>query len=176
MKIPGVEVFVEPVKEHRFVVVFRGAGPGRRRARHRSAGHRRAAAAAQGQPSRAASGRPKWRPSSSRRRSKLLAGEKKANGLTLRGFSARPQLPSYEEVYGLKAAAIAVYPMYKGLARLVGMQIVGKAQTLAEQIDVLEQHWKDYDFFFIHFKYTDTTGEDGNVRGQGARRSKSSTP
>ncbi len=59
---------------------------------------------------------------------RLLAGEKKANGLTLRGFSARPHLPSYEEVYGLKAAAIAVYPMYKGLARLVGMQIVGKAK------------------------------------------------
>ena len=93
---------------------------------------------------------------------KLLAGEKKANGLTLRGFSARPHLPSYQEVYGLRAAAIAVYPMYKGLARLVGMEIVGKAQTLNEQIDVLKQKWNDYDFFFIHFKYTDSTGEDGN--------------
>ena len=92
----------------------------------------------------------------------MLAGQKKANGLTLRGFSARPALPTYEEVYGLKAAAIAVYPMYKGLARLVGMEIVGKAQTLGEQIDVLDQHWNDYDFFFIHFKYTDSTGEDGN--------------
>src|SRR6476620_1463198 len=68
---------------------------------------------------------------------KLLAGEKKANGLTLRGFAARPALPSYEQVYGLKAAAIAVYPMYKGLAQLVGMDIVGKVQTLSEQIDVL---------------------------------------
>jgi 2,3-bisphosphoglycerate-independent phosphoglycerate mutase len=65
-------------------------------------------------------------------------------------------------VYGLKSAAIAVYPMYKGLARLVGMEIVGNAQTLSEQIDTLEQSWKDYDFFFIHFKYTDSTGEDGN--------------
>ena len=71
-------------------------------------------------------------------------------------------LPSYEEVYGLKAAAIAVYPMYKGLARLVGMEIVGKAQTLSEQIGELEKRWKDFDFFFIHFKYTDSTGEDGN--------------
>ena len=65
----------------------------------------------------------------------LLAEQPKANGLTLRGFSERPALPSYEEVYGLKAAAIAVYPMYKGLARLVGMQLVGNAQTLDEQID-----------------------------------------
>ena len=58
----------------------------------------------------------------------------------MRGFSAKPALPSYEEVYGLRAAAIAVYPMYKGLARLVGMDLVGKAQTLAEQIDVLESN------------------------------------
>jgi len=93
---------------------------------------------------------------------KLLAGEKKANGLTLRGFAARPNLPSYEEVYGLKAACIAVYPMYKGLARLVGMDIVGKAQTLSEQIETLAANWSKYDFFFIHFKYTDSTGEDGN--------------
>ncbi len=71
-------------------------------------------------------------------------------------------MPSYEEVYGLKAAAIAVYPMYKGLAQLAGMEIVGKPNTLAEEIDVLEQYWKDYDFFFVHFKYTDSRGEDGN--------------
>ena len=97
----------------------------------------------------------------------LLKDQKKANGLTLRGFAARPALPSFEEVYGLKAAAIAVYPMYKGLARLVGMEIVGKAQTLAEQVDVLEKNWNDYDFFFLHYKYTDATGEDGNFDRQG---------
>ena len=62
----------------------------------------------------------------------------------------------------LQAAAIAVYPMYKGLARLVGMTIVGKPGSLAEEIDVLEQAWNDYDFFFVHFKYTDSRGEDGN--------------
>jgi hypothetical protein len=81
---------------------------------------------------------------------------------TLRGFAARPNLPTYEEVYGLRAAAIAVYPMYKGLARLVGMEILGKPATLDEQIGLLEQHWKDYDFFFLHYKYTDSTGEDGD--------------
>ena len=80
----------------------------------------------------------------------------------MRGFAARPDLPSYEDVYGLRAAAIAVYPMYKGLASLVGMDIVGEAQTLAQQIDVLRESWNDYDFFFIHYKYTDSTGEDGN--------------
>ncbi len=70
--------------------------------------------------------------------------------------------PPTKTWYGLKAAAIAVYPMYKGLARLVGMEIVGKAQTIDEQIDVLTEQWKNYDFFFIHFKYTDSTGEDGD--------------
>ena len=80
----------------------------------------------------------------------ILSDETQANCLTMRGFAARPNLPSYEEVYGLKAAAIAVYPMYKGLARLVGMDIVGEASTLDEPMDVLKQHWDEYDFFFVH--------------------------
>jgi 2,3-bisphosphoglycerate-independent phosphoglycerate mutase len=92
----------------------------------------------------------------------ILAGQPKANGLTLRGFAEKPALPSYEEVYGLRAAAIAVYPMYKGLAQLVGMTVIGTPQTLDEQMSLLEQHLSQYDFFFIHFKYTDSTGEDGN--------------
>jgi 2,3-bisphosphoglycerate-independent phosphoglycerate mutase len=161
VKIPGVEVFVEPVKEHRFVVVFRAAGlggdvadtdpqitgvPPLKPKAHNAASERTAEVAAE----------------FVTQAQKLLAGEKKANGLTLRGFSGKPNLPSYDEVYGLKAAAIAVYPMYKGLARLVGMDIVGKAHTLDEQIDVLTENWSKYDFFFIHFKYTDSTGEDGN--------------
>jgi 2,3-bisphosphoglycerate-independent phosphoglycerate mutase len=161
VKIPGVEVFVEPVKEHRFVVVLRGPGLGgnvhdtdpqavgvpplRPKAADKASEKTAEAAAAFIEQAQ-----------------KILAGQPKANGLTLRGFAPRPALPSYEEVYGLKAAAIAVYPMYKGLARLVGMDIVGKAQTLDEQMTVLEQNWSKYDFFFIHFKYTDSTGEDGN--------------
>ncbi len=161
VKIPGIEVFVEPVKEHRFVVVLRGSGlqgkvkdtdPQRTGVEPNkpiaidSASEKTAGVAAE----------------FVAQACKLLAGEKKANGLTLRGFSTKPPLPSYQEVYGLRAAAIAVYPMYKGLARLVGMDIVGAAQSLDEQLSVLEQHWLKYDFFFIHFKYTDSTGEDGN--------------
>ncbi len=161
VKIPGVEVFVEPVKEHRFVVVFRGEGLGDK------------VLDTDPQETGVPPHPPRAEDEASRRTAevatqfieqacKLLKDEKKANGLTLRGFAARPALPSFEEVYGLRAAAIAVYPMYKGLARLVGMQIVGKAQTLSEQMDVLKKSWNDYDFFFIHFKYTDSTGEDGN--------------
>ena len=162
VKIPGVEVFVEPVKEHRFVVVFRGEGLGGNVA-DTDPQQTGVPPLGAGRPrSRRASGPPKWPSSSSCRPRKLLAGQAKANGLTMRGFSAAPHLPGYDEVYGLRAAAIAVYPMYKGLAQLVGMEVVGKPATLAEEIDVLEKAWNDYDFFFVHFKYTDSRGEDGN--------------
>jgi 2,3-bisphosphoglycerate-independent phosphoglycerate mutase len=161
IKIPGVEVFVEPVKEHRFVIVFRGKGLGDH--------------VADTDPQK--TGVPPLEPMATnpdskktaevckefvRQAGELLAGQPKANGCTLRGVASKPKLPSYEDVYGLKAAAIAVYPMYKGLARLVGMDIVGDAKTLDDQMDVLAKNWKNYDFFFIHYKYTDSTGEDGN--------------
>ena len=168
VKIEGVEVFVEPVKEHRFVAVFRGEGLGGDV--HDTDPQKT------GVPPLA----PKGDDEASRKTARIAAefikqanvilkGESKANGLTLRGFSRKPDLPGYEEVYGLKAAAIAVYPMYKGLARLVGMDIVGEAKTLAEQMDVLAENWNDYDFFFIHFKYTDSTGEDGNFDAKVAK-------
>ncbi|MBX3415535.1 MAG: 2,3-bisphosphoglycerate-independent phosphoglycerate mutase [Pirellulales bacterium] len=161
VKIPGVEVFVEPVKEHRFVVVFRGEGL--RGEVHDTDPQATGVApldpvAANQESQRTAEVAKEFIAQAT----KLLADQPKANGLTLRGFAARPALPSYEEVYGLRAAAIAVYPMYKGLARLVGMEIVGEAKTLDEQINELERHWQDFDFFFLHYKYTDSTGEDGN--------------
>ncbi len=168
VKIPGVEIFVEPVKEHRFVVVFRGPG---------LAGN-----VADTDPQKtgvapldpvaldAASAKTAEVAKEFLRQAKaLLAGHPKANFHTMRGFASKPTLPSYKEVYGLRAAAIAVYPMYKGLARLVGMDIVGAAQTLEEQIEVLRENWEKYDFFFIHFKYTDSTGEDGNFDEKVAR-------
>jgi 2,3-bisphosphoglycerate-independent phosphoglycerate mutase len=161
VKIPGVEVFVEPVKEHRFVVVFRGKGLGGHM--HDTDPQRTGVPPLDPVPSNPDSAKTAEVARELVKQScAILKGQAKANGLTLRGVSGKPNLPSYEEVYGLKAAAIAVYPMYKGLARLVGMDIVGKAQTLDEQMKVLEENWSKYDFFFIHFKYTDSTGEDGN--------------
>ncbi len=159
--IPGVEVFVEPVKEHRFVVVFRGDGLGGdvHDTDPQAIGVPPLAPRAIGVASELTA---QVAAEFVAQGQKILAAQPQANGLTLRGFSARPALPSYEEVYGLKAAAVAVYPMYKGLARLVGMEIVGKAQSLSEQIDVLTDQWNNYDFFFLHYKYTDSTGEDGN--------------
>ncbi len=159
--VADAQVFVEPVREHRFVVVFRGRGLGDR--------VRDTDPQATGVAPLDAEGADDASQKTARvarefvaAAQELLAGEKQANGLTMRGFAARPDLPSFQEVYGLRAAAIAVYPMYKGLARLVGMEIVGDARTLDEQCAVMEECWGDYDFFFVHFKYTDSTGEDGN--------------
>jgi 2,3-bisphosphoglycerate-independent phosphoglycerate mutase len=67
-----------------------------------------------------------------------------------------------KDIYGLRAVAIAVYPMYKGLARLVGMDIAEAGSTLSDQMEKLKELWNKYDFFFLHYKYTDSTGEDGN--------------
>ncbi len=161
VKIPGVETFVRPVKEHRFVVVFRGQGldGGVADTDPQAVG----VAPLDPQPlSPAAARTAEVAKEFVRQARAILADEPKANGMVLRGFAAKPQLPGYAELYGLRAAAIAVYPMYKGLAQLAGMKLVGKAQSLDEQIDELARHWEEFDFFFLHFKYTDSTGEDGN--------------
>ena len=159
--IDGVEVFVKPVKEHRFVVVFRGSGLDGRVADTDP----QAVGVAPLDPKPldpAAAHTVEVAKEFVRQARELLRDEPKANGLTLRGFAAKPALPTYEELYGLRAAAIAVYPMYKGLASLVGMTLVGAPKTLSEEVDELASCWNDYDFFFLHYKYTDATGEDGN--------------
>ena len=160
VKIPGVETFVKPVKEHRFVVVFRGKGLDGRVADTDP----QAVGVVPLDPQAADPAAAKTAEVAKefvKQARAILKEEPKANGLVLRGFAAKPALPTYEQLYGLKAAAIAVYPMYKGLARLVGMTLAGKAQSLDEQIAELAKCWNDYDFFFLHFKYTDSTGEDG---------------
>ena len=160
VKIPGVETFVRPVKEHRFVVVWRG--PGLSGAVADTDPQATGVPPLDPQPLDAAASKTAQVAAEFVKQARvILADEPKANGMVLRGFAGRPALPSYQELYGLKAAAIAVYPMYKGLAQLAGMTLVGEAKTLAEQLDVLAGCWADYDFFFLHFKYTDSTGEDG---------------
>ncbi len=162
--IPNVLVFVEPVKEYRFVVIFRGLeGDNVADTDPQATGVQPLAPHAHDQASQRTAEVAAAFIAQART---ILADQPKANGLTLRGFAAKPKLPSYDEVYGLKAAAIAVYPMYKGLARLVGMQVIPGASTLAEQIDLLRTSWSEFDFFFLHFKYTDSTGEDGDFAGK----------
>ena len=91
-----------------------------------------------------------------------VADRHPANGLVLRGFSTIPDLPQMADVYGLTPAAIAAYPMYRGLAKLVGMNVVPTGDTIEDEIETARDIWNDHDFFFIHYKYTDSAGEDGD--------------
>jgi 2,3-bisphosphoglycerate-independent phosphoglycerate mutase len=159
--IPGVELFVEPVKEHRFVAVFRADGLGDAvndtdpqavgveplLAHGSDAASKKTAQAANAFVAKAA---------------EVLKADAPTNGCTLRGFAKYPKIATMKDIYDLKAAAIAVYPMYRGLARLAGMDILDAGQTLQDQVARLKTAWNNYDFFFLHFKYTDSTGEDGN--------------
>ncbi len=166
--IGDTEVIIRPGKEHRFVVVFRGKGlegpltdsdPNR-----------------EGLP--VAAVKP-INPKSAKQKKMarlvadfyaaalpLLARKKPANGFLLRGIAHQPSLPTFAERYGLRAAALAVYPMYKGLAQLVGMQKIEGPQTIAEQFQRYLAEYDRYDYFFIHYKSTDKAGEDGNFEAK----------
>jgi 2,3-bisphosphoglycerate-independent phosphoglycerate mutase len=161
VSIPGVEITIEPVKEYRFAMRFRASGLGDR-IRDTDPG---------------IIGAPPLPPISDDPNSDktariaaefldqarlILIDEFPANFLTLRGFARLPDIAPMRAVYGLHPAAIAVYPMYRGLARLVGMRICEAGETLADQIDSLARNWDSADFFFIHYKYTDSSGEDGD--------------
>ncbi len=164
----GVEVFVLPVKEHRFVVIFRGEGLGGEltetdplitgkpplpvRDLSNTPEGRRTAALVN-----------KWIDQARA----VLADEPRANSLNLRGIAKDPGLPQFQDIFQLHAAAIAVYPMYKGVARLVGMTVIDfKGDRPHHQIAALKQVWNDYDFFFIHIKKTDSYGEDGDFEAK----------
>jgi 2,3-bisphosphoglycerate-independent phosphoglycerate mutase len=166
VRLPGVEVFIETVKEHRFVLVLRGEG---------LAGDLTESDPQQlGVPPHAIEPlEGATDPEASQRTAALanqfidqarqaLADQHPANMVLLRGLDKRPDLPGMGEVFGLRAAAIAVYPMYRGLAKLVGMRALDSGSKLADEFDALERAWADYDFFYLHYKYTDSRGEDGD--------------
>jgi 2,3-bisphosphoglycerate-independent phosphoglycerate mutase len=92
----------------------------------------------------------------------ILKNSHPANMILLRGFAKKPQLASMQDIYKLNPLAIAVYPMYRGLARLVGMQIAKTGTTLEDEFKTLKENYTNYDFFFLHIKWTDSAGEDGD--------------
>ncbi|MBI4609094.1 MAG: 2,3-bisphosphoglycerate-independent phosphoglycerate mutase [Candidatus Rokubacteria bacterium] len=160
-RLDGVEVFVEPVKEHRFVLVLRGPGlSGQLTETDPQAlgvpPHPARALAADAEPTARAVNRFLEHARS------VLADAAPANMVLLRGFDRLPELPQFPQLYGLRAAAIAAYPMYRGLARLVGMEVLKTGATFAEEVATLRQHRETYDFFFLHYKDTDKAGEDGD--------------
>lgn len=95
----------------------------------------------------------------------LLADEPQANAMLLRGFDSQTELPSMHDRYGLTAAAVTVYPMYRGIAKLVGMEAF-RATNLQDQAAMLATQWADHDFFFVHHKPADSAGEDGDFPGK----------
>jgi 2,3-bisphosphoglycerate-independent phosphoglycerate mutase len=161
VKVEGVETLVEPVREYRLVVRFRGDGLSDNVADTDplSTGlhtlEPKAADPASEKTARVAA-------EFLRQARQVLKDEHPANFLMMRGFATFPKIATMEDVYGVKPVAIAVYPMYRGLARLVGMTVVDPGKTIADQFAVAKENWDKYDFFFIHYKYTDSTGEDGN--------------
>jgi len=161
IEIEGIQLFIMPGKEHRFAVVFRGEGlkgtvndtdpqnigvkP--KEAKSRSAEGKKLADAVNEFASQARS---------------ILKDSHPANMILFRGVSQRPDLPLMSDVFKLNPAAIATYPMYRGLSRLVGMQVLNTGTTFEDELNTLEENWSGYDFFYVHVKQTDSSGEDGD--------------
>ena len=159
--LDDVAVSVHPVKDYRFVVILRGndlgpdvteTDPQTERtpaleAKATSAGSLKTATAANAFVEAAR---------------EALEGRDAANMVLLRGFSQRPHLPQMRDHYRLNPAAIAAYPMYRGLAHLVGMKVLQTGETFDEELATLESHFSEHDFFFLHYKPADAAGEDGD--------------
>ncbi|MDO8689843.1 MAG: 2,3-bisphosphoglycerate-independent phosphoglycerate mutase [Dehalococcoidia bacterium] len=164
IKLEGAELFVEPVKEHRFVVVFRGEGLTPQVAE--TDPQRTGVPPLEPLPLSPQASRTAGLASEFIRQAREILAGHEANMVMLRGFSCYPSLPSLEQLYKLRPAAIAVYPMYRGLARLVGMEVLATGSTLEEELETARAAWSTHDFFYIHVKDTDRTGEDGDFNGK----------
>ena len=167
-KIDDTQVIIRPGKGHRFVVLFRGKGL--------------EGPLTDADPHREGSPVPDVAPVNPKSaKAKKAAGliakfyaaalpviakKKPANGFLLRGIAHQPEIPRFQERYRLEPACLAVYPMYKGLAQLVGMKKIEGPQTIQEQFERYLKEYDNFDFFFIHYKYTDMHGEDGNFEAK----------
>jgi len=160
IELSGVELFVRPVKDYRFLFVLRGPDL--------------SDAISETDPQM--TGVPPLEPEALEpeaaktaelvrlfleKARDVLKDHHPANSMVLRGFAQTPDWPTFTEVYGMRAAAIALYPMYRGVAKLVGMEVLDVHGDLEDEFSLLEQAWADYDFFFLHIKPTDSAGEDG---------------
>ncbi|MFU8827640.1 MAG: 2,3-bisphosphoglycerate-independent phosphoglycerate mutase [Brevefilum sp.] len=165
INIPGVEVFLKPVKEYRFLLVMRGEGlrANIQETDPQTEGKKPLIAKALDAESEKAA---QLVQEFVRQAEQILADESPANMFLLRGFAQLPNWPKFPDALNLKAIAIAMYPMYRGVAKLVGMDSPAAAQSYEEEIDMLEHYWDAYDFFFVHIKKTDSYGEDGNFNAK----------
>ncbi|MEN8173102.1 MAG: 2,3-bisphosphoglycerate-independent phosphoglycerate mutase [Chloroflexota bacterium] len=166
IQLPGVEIEVRQVKEYRFTVLMRAPGLD---ARLKDTDPQKTGVPPlpiQAQVPEAQSTADlfnRWVAQAQ----EILADQDQANGVTLRGFATDPGLQTYQDAYGLKAACVAVYPMYRGVAKLVGMDVIEfNGDSPADEFAALKNAWDDYDFFFVHIKKTDSKGEDGDFEGK----------
>jgi 2,3-bisphosphoglycerate-independent phosphoglycerate mutase len=163
VSLDGVETFVTHEKEHRAVVVFRGEGLS-----DALADTDPQRTGLEPYPVKPSDDAPEAEKSAAlanafvEQANEILEDHHPANTVLLRGFGMHPNLPSFEEVYELEAAAIASYPMYKGLARLAGMEVLKEGEGIPGEFETLRENWEAYDFFFLHIKPADAAGEDGD--------------
>lgn len=163
IKLPGVEFFIETEKEHRAALIFRG--------RKFSDKISETDPQKTGVPPLVVKPLDDDPISAETARmineflekvKEKLKNEHPANMILLRGFALHIKIPSFKERYGMKACAIAGYPMYRGLASLVGMEVIDVESGITPQFAKLKEVWGKYDFYFVHIKYTDSSGEDGD--------------
>lgn len=166
IKINGIEIFLEVVKEHRLALVLRGSdlGTNVNETDPLKTGMT---------PNLLKGNDPKSENTAMiinqfvEKAKEILKNEHPANMILLRGFAKLPVVPKFQEIYKLNPACVAVNGMYKGVSRLAGMNILDvKGSTLADEFTCLEKHWREHDFFYLHFKKTDTCGENGDFDGK----------
>ncbi|MBS3906701.1 MAG: 2,3-bisphosphoglycerate-independent phosphoglycerate mutase [Syntrophaceae bacterium] len=162
-EVNGIKVAIYPGREHRFVIVFQGEGlkddltdADPQKDGQKAKGTENLTEEAQ----RTAEVVNEYLG----RAMEALKPFHPANAVLLRGFSKIPNIPTMFERFKLKPAAIATYPMYRGLARLVGMEVLETGETLQDEVETLKNSFNGYDFFYIHFKKPDSAGEDGNFK------------
>ena len=161
IKLPDVKIFIETVKEYRFLLVLRGEGLSEDLidTDPQTLGIKPL--------------EPKGLNSEAEKTANLvkdfitqatevLKEQNPSNMILLRGFSKKPNWPTIKDVFGLNCAAIAAYPMYRGLSKLLGMDILETGQTIVEEFDTLKNNWNKYDYFYLHVKKSDSAGEDGD--------------
>ena len=165
IEVPNVDVSVYPVRDHRFVLVLSGEGLDERvtetdpQALGVPPMEAKAAVAEVEKTADAVR-------SFTQQAREILGERSSANMVLLRGFSALPDLPDMGKTYRLNPAAIAAYPMYRGLAHLVGMMVIPTGMAFDDELDTLERHFHEHDFFFLHYKPADAAGEDGDFAGK----------
>ena len=165
IRISGVELVIEPVKDYRAVVIFRGDGlcPDVSDSDPEKVGRApRPVEAVAPEAERMA----KVANEFIRQAQGVLKDRLPTNMVLTRGYARKPNFSSMSDVYKLNSACIATYPDYRGISRMVGMTVLETGAEIGEEVETLEQHFGEYDFFFFHVKKSDSMGEDGNFEGK----------